>query len=169
MRIAFAAVAAAALTTIGCSRGSDDAMVMQAGAPSAAEVAAVQRSIDSSLALFMDAMKRSDSRGAASIFAEDAIVMQAGVKAIRGHAEIIAANDATFSAITVPEMAIRTSDLIVSGDYAIETGTYDMMVQPKGGKAMRDVGKYVSVWRRGPDGGWKIIRDVVNTDIPTQR
>ena len=169
MRIPVAS-ALLALTSIACSGGTPDAaMVSQAGAPSAAEVAAVQASIDSSLALFMDAMKRGDSRAAASIFADDAIVMQAGAKAVRGQAEIIAANAATFAAITVPEMTIRTSDLIVSGNYAIETGTYDMMIVPKGGKAMQDVGKYVSVWRREPGGAWKIIRDVVNTDIPPAR
>ena len=62
---------------------------------------------------------------------------------------------------------VQTQDLIVSGEYAIETGTYDISSQvPKATKPMRDVGKYLVVWRKQPDGTYKIIRDIANSDLP---
>jgi ketosteroid isomerase-like protein len=30
---------------------------------------------------------------------------------------------------------------------------------------MPDSGKYLTVWQKQADGGWKIIRDINNTDI----
>jgi ketosteroid isomerase-like protein len=41
-----------------------------------------------------------------------------------------------------------------------------MTMLPKGGKAMNDVGKYVAVWKKQPDGSWKMIRDIYNSDLP---
>jgi ketosteroid isomerase-like protein len=31
---------------------------------------------------------------------------------------------------------------------------------------MTDRGKYMVVWRRGPDGTWKLYRDMFNTSMP---
>ena len=31
---------------------------------------------------------------------------------------------------------------------------------------MLDSGKYVVAWQKQADGGWKITRDILNTDIP---
>jgi hypothetical protein len=37
------------------------------------------------------------------------------------------------------------------------------------GPPMQDYGKYTSIWRKQPDGSWKIIVDMFNTDAPAQR
>jgi ketosteroid isomerase-like protein len=73
-----------------------------------------------------------------------------------------------YSPFPIPgdQRSFHSHDLIVSGDYAIKTGAYEMTVQPKKGKAMHDVGKYVSVWKKQPDGSWKMVRDVFNSDLP---
>ena len=74
----------------------------------------------------------------------------------------------TFNDASFPAMALKSEDLIVSGDYAIETGTYRMTVQPKQGKSMEDVGKFVSIWQKQADGSWKMIRDIFNSDLPAK-
>lgn len=51
------------------------------------------------------------------------------------------------------------------GVLAYEVGRYSLTLQPDGGEAVHDVGKYVFVWRR-QDGGWKIAVDAPNSDLP---
>ena len=63
------------------------------------------------------------------------------------------------------DITMRTDDVVVSGDIAVENGTYKWTITPKGAKAMPDSGKYLTVWQKQADGGWKIIRDINNTDI----
>jgi ketosteroid isomerase-like protein len=29
-----------------------------------------------------------------------------------------------------------------------------------------DKGKYVTIWRKQPDGSWKVVEDMFNSDIP---
>lgn len=156
----------AAVLALACSGGSasNDSPVVQAGAPSEAEKAAAQRSIDSTLAALVAAMKTGDATAAANAYTDDAIVMSPGAPAWRGRAAIIEGNKGMLAAMTISDASIRTSDLILAGDYAIETGNYEMMMQPKSGKAMKDIGKYLAVWRRQPDGNWKMIRDIFNSD-----
>jgi len=58
-------------------------------------------------------------------------------------------------------------DVLITGDYAICRGTYTGSYTPKAtGKAIYDEGKWVSLRKRQPDGSWKIIWDMWNTDLP---
>jgi len=66
------------------------------------------------------------------------------------------------------EGATHTEDVMVGGGVAVETGTFEWMLQPKSGAAVKDKGKYLTVWKRQPDGTWKIVRDINNTDLPSQ-
>jgi ketosteroid isomerase-like protein len=54
----------------------------------------------------------------------------------------------------------------VIGDHAIELGSYTMVVQPPGQAETTDRGKYMVLWRRQPDGTWKLYRDAFNTSMP---
>ena len=53
-----------------------------------------------------------------------------------------------------------------SGDIGYTIGTYKMGMNDPKGNPMTDRGKYVTVWRKQPDGRWKAIVDVFNTDLP---
>jgi uncharacterized protein (TIGR02246 family) len=165
MTMRFALVSLTAVASLACA-GSDsapaDSQVAQAGG--VAETATVQRAIDSSLAVFMDAAKRSDAATMAGIFAEDGMAMMPGNKAAVGRPNVEKAMAAMFRVMSLPELTIKTTHLVVSGDYAIETGTYDQTAKPTNGSPTRDVGKYVTVWQRQSDGSWKIARDIMNSD-----
>jgi uncharacterized protein (TIGR02246 family) len=154
-----------ALATVACAKTDTnraDSNVVQAGV--AHDPAVVQRSIDSALVTFMAAAKRSDPAGMASVFAEDGMVLPPGMKASSGRPQIEKGYAAMFRVMGLPEITIKTTDLIVSGEYAIETGTYDQTMKPTNGTPVRDIGKYVSVWKRQPDGSWKMVRDIFNSD-----
>ena len=54
----------------------------------------------------------------------------------------------------------------VSGDLGYTIGTYKMTVNDPKGKPMNDHGKYITVWKRQTGGGWKVIADTFNSDMP---
>lgn len=54
----------------------------------------------------------------------------------------------------------------IGGNHAIELGRYTLVIQPPGQAEMTDRGKYMVLWKRQPDGSWKLYRDVFNTSMP---
>lgn len=53
-----------------------------------------------------------------------------------------------------------------SGDIGYSLGTYQMGMNDPKGNPVTDRGKYATVWRKQPDGNWKAIVDMFNTDLP---
>jgi ketosteroid isomerase-like protein len=52
-------------------------------------------------------------------------------------------------------------EVTVSGDYAFQRGTYQYDMRPRtGGAAARTSGKLMGIFRRQPDGSWKIYRGI---------
>ena len=57
-------------------------------------------------------------------------------------------------------------DVAKAGDMAYEFGVYNLMLTGPDGKAINDRGKYVVVWKKQTDGKWKVVADVINSDLP---
>jgi uncharacterized protein (TIGR02246 family) len=57
-------------------------------------------------------------------------------------------------------------DVAKAGDMAYEFGVYSLMLNGPDGKPMNDRGKYVVVWKKQTDGKWKVVADIINTDLP---
>jgi ketosteroid isomerase-like protein len=51
-----------------------------------------------------------------------------------------------------------------SGDLAVMYGTFAMTMNDKSGKQMTENEKSVVTWKKQPDGAWKVIADIWNTD-----
>lgn len=51
-----------------------------------------------------------------------------------------------------------------SGDLGYSTGKYELSYTDSSGKQVTDHGKYVTVWKKQPDGRWKVVRDIFNSD-----
>jgi uncharacterized protein (TIGR02246 family) len=65
----------------------------------------------------------------------------------------------------VGELTYEVTFIKHSGDLAYDVGRYTMSVPRDGGKR-QDRGKYLTVWRRQPDGDWKIVADTWSSDLP---
>lgn len=64
-----------------------------------------------------------------------------------------------------PTVRLAAAQVEISGDLAIERGAYDEVLTPKlEGRTLREVGKYVSVLRRGDDGKWRFEWSIFNRD-----
>jgi uncharacterized protein (TIGR02246 family) len=92
--------------------------------------------------------------------------MMGNMEAWRGRDAVRKGFAGMVAQMPVKDFSFKTEDVMVGGDLAVETGTFEGTFQPKGGKEMKDKGKYVVVWKRQADGSWKIVRDVANSDAP---
>ena len=156
-----------------CSNADDTAATSDSAAgvvtATTADAGAVRASIDSLNAKFVDAAKRGDTATIAGIYADDAIVMMSNTEAWRGRDALRKGWAGMLSQGTLKDFSLKTEDVDVGGDLIVETGVYEMTLQPTTGKEMKDKGKYVVVWKRQPDGSLKIFRDVGNSDLPAPK
>ncbi len=53
-----------------------------------------------------------------------------------------------------------------SGELAYLTGTYQLTAKDAQGHASLDRGKIIEVFRKQPDGTWKVVADMYNSDLP---
>ena len=59
------------------------------------------------------------------------------------------------------------ADASKGGDFAYTIGTYSMTVSnPKDKKPITDHGKYLTAFKKQPDGSWKMVADMINSDLP---
>ena len=150
---------------------NETAATPDTAAPAAAPTAdagTVRQAIDSASARYADAVMRGDATAAVAHFADDAIFMAPNREASRGREAIREWHAGGFSAGSFKEFKTTTEDVLVGGDLAVETGTYEFRLQPRTGGETADKGKYVVVWKRRPDGSWKVVRDVFNSDRPAK-
>jgi uncharacterized protein (TIGR02246 family) len=113
----------------------------------------------------MDSFRRKDAVALASGFADDGKFLGAHQPIAVGRAQIAAAWKALMD---LPNVAARwgSSEVRVagSGELAYELGTYSLSFDGPA-KRTEDLGKYIVVWRK--DGtSWKIVADIINSDLP---
>ncbi len=52
-----------------------------------------------------------------------------------------------------------------SGDLGYTSGSYESKLKGSAGGAV-DKGKYLTVWKKEPDGAWEVLFDTFNSDLP---
>jgi ketosteroid isomerase-like protein len=138
-------------------------------APPAVDLAALREAIDSHNAASAAAMiagKPLD--GVLAYYAEDAIEMPPSEPLVRGK-EAIHQRNATLmqSGIRVKSMRFTPTNVQAANDVAYEVGTIECTGSL--GDGLPDVdytGKYIVLWKRQPDGAWRITADIWNADAP---
>jgi len=63
-------------------------------------------------------------------------------------------------------LSFTTGKVEVSGVLAYTQGTVSLKTTARDGKPFTDTGKYLTVWKKQPDGSWKVIEDIFNSDLP---
>lgn len=99
-----------------------------------------------------------------SYWAPDATAFPAGRPAVRGADAI----RKTVSEIrSAPGFSLSwtadRAEVASGGDVGYTTGTYEMTVN-----GAKDRGKYLTVWKKQPEGTWKVAEDIFNSDLPPQ-
>ena len=134
--------------------------VTGAPAPSTPEETEAFRAWDAAYETFRDAYREGDAAAVAGVYAEDAFYLGPGRDVVRGRAGIQEAFR-PFLESGPPGTYDITFELVereVSADLGYEVGYYDLRSR-KGEEEGRSRGKFTVVWKRGPDGAWRIQSD----------
>jgi ketosteroid isomerase-like protein len=112
---------------------------------------------------FGEEIKKGDSNALALHYAPDALLMFNNRAPVKG--KDIAAAWGGAIRMGMKEAKLTTVDLVGNADLLAETGMYEIMGN---GNKVLDSGKYVVVWRPAND-GWKIYRDISNSNMPAHQ
>lgn len=130
--------------------------------------AAVRAAIDSGNAEYIAAYAAADAKALARVYDPDGARLSDNGTMARGR-EAIAASVGRFLGRVGPvRVRLETVDHWVVKDQAYETGIWSYTYASRGESERTVGGRYVTVWRQQPDGGWRILADlgVPGTTLP---
>ena len=125
----------------------------------------VQQAIEDTDARFVEAYNRGDVASVAALYTDDAVLLPPNSETLRGRQAIQEFWNGAWQ-MGVREVMLQTVSVEDSGHLAYEIGAYTLKIQPEGGEATTDKGKYVVIWKRQADGSWKLAVDIWNTNFP---
>ena len=131
----------------------------KAAPPSAANDEATIRGLDSAWAKAA-ADKNVDQ--AIAVYADDATIFDPGEPMATGKTAI-RASWTTLLGTPGSTITWGPDKIDVSGDRAVDIGTYTLIANDKAGKPQTTKARYVVVWGRHADGTWKVLVDVTTT------
>jgi uncharacterized protein (TIGR02246 family) len=118
---------------------------------------------------FQAATRAGSAAGVAAVYATDASLLPPNLPLRRGRTAIQAFWAGLFDAYTVQFES--ASDMIEGrGDLAYNMGHYRLTALPKekNSPGIADEGKFVEILKKQPDGSWKYIVDIYNSNLAPQ-
>lgn len=125
-----------------------------AGGPS------VRAAIDAGNAAYIAAFAKGDSEALARVYDPNGTRLVANGNTVRGRTAIADQVRRILEQSGPIEVTIDTVELWVVDDLAYETGKWTYSFTPPGQSKQTIGGRYVTIWKRQPDGGWKIFADM---------
>jgi uncharacterized protein (TIGR02246 family) len=129
--------------------------------PAAAPLADVSAEIRAVGATFGAAMNAGDAAGIANLYTADAQLLPPNAPTVTGRTDIEAVWRGLIDA-THPRVTLTTVEAVGGDSLAVEIGHY-VLADSTG--AAFDEGKYIVWWKRTAD-GWRMHRDIWNSDRP---
>ena len=114
-----------------------------------------------------EAAEAKDLERYVSFYADDASLFWPGAPMVTGRAAI---REFMRAFLSMPGFSLRFEtakvDVSRAGDLAYSYGTNKVTLVDPIGNRMKDRGKYLTVYRKQPDGTWKVVADMGNSDLP---
>jgi ketosteroid isomerase-like protein len=125
-----------------------------------ADRAAVRRSIDAGNAAYIAAFKRADAKALSQVYDQQGARLNDSGVVVRGRNAIVEDVGNFVDKVGPVSVTLESKEFWLMGDNAYETGLWSYTFQPKGKAEQHIGGHYVTVWKKQPDGGWKIWADM---------
>jgi ketosteroid isomerase-like protein len=127
-----------------------------------ADVAAIQKIWEG----YTTGVNTGDANLWISLWDENGIRLAPDAPAVHGKAQILPGVQKAFGAFKL-KIDIRSEEIVILGDRAFSSGTFTRKMAPKtGGPESFFEGKFLTIFKRQPDGSWKIYRDCFNSNAP---
>jgi uncharacterized protein (TIGR02246 family) len=126
----------------------------------AAGDASARKGIEAGNAAYIAAFKRADANALAQVYDPDGARLNEGGTVVRGRRAIADDVGKFVGKVGPVRVTLETKEVWLIDTNAYETGIWSYVFQPKGQAEQRIGGHYVTVWKRQPDGSWKIWADM---------
>jgi ketosteroid isomerase-like protein len=99
-----------------------------------------------------------------ALITDDAVLMPPNGPAVSGKEAIRTWNQNMSRQFRIQAYNSSDDEIVVAGDWAFRRASVDWTVAATaGGDPIRDLGKYIIMYRRQHDGSWKVARDIWNS------
>lgn len=142
------------------------AAALLCAAPTFADSSA-RKAIDALNGKYTEAIAKGDAAAIAALYDEHALLMPNFSPEARGR-EAIKVTFESFIKSGLKKVQLTTTDVQVSGNFAVEAGQFVVTFAPEGKPEMSDTGKYLLVWKKS-HGEWRAFRDIWNSSHPPPR
>ncbi len=157
------------LTMSACSQKAEAPATEATAAPAAApDTTADSQAIRDGETAWAKEWQAKDADKIVSHYAPDAVLLVNDAPAMSGPDAI---KSGVSGMLKDPHLSLTFAPNVVvvakAGDVAYTQGTYTMtFTDPKNKRILMEKGKYVTVYRKQPDGSWKAVEDIDNADAP---
>ena len=134
--------------------------------PAAAQSA--KASIEAALVTFEEAFNSGDTAAVAAHYTQDAVLLPPDATRVDGREAIQNFWKGAMDS-GLKDLRLEAVEVEESGDLAYEVGKFALSVPGKDGAPADVMGKYIVVWKKGPDGTWRLHRDIWNSDPAPQQ
>ncbi|HJW74179.1 MAG TPA: DUF4440 domain-containing protein [Thermoleophilia bacterium] len=110
----------------------------------------------------VESFEASDRTAWVDFYTDDAIFVAPGIAAIEGRAALLA-HARQMTPLSSARIVTQTTD--GEGDMAAALGSASWVNGPRGSGGTTSRVRFLIVWRREPDGRWRIARELLNADV----
>jgi uncharacterized protein (TIGR02246 family) len=125
----------------------------------------VLQAIQEEIAIYSTALRERDLNTILGTYMDDAVVLPPDGDMLRGK-EAIGQMYESLWEIGLQEVILTTIEIGGSGDLAYEIGRTRVQIQPEGMEVITDSTKYLVIWKKQPDGKWKVYADMFSFSVP---
>ena len=120
--------------------------------------------IESSHRIFIEAMKTSNVGELVALLEDEVVFMPQADTTLYGKKEVEDWYEEYFEYFSVLELDVTEHAVALAGDCLVErSGVSVKLVAKKGGTSIYDDARILSIWRRQPDGSWKMWQSMWNS------
>ena len=115
---------------------------------------------------YVEAFNRGDLDAAVEFYTDDATFLHPHAEIVSGKQAIKEFFEAGRVFLGLKRLNFEILESGCDGNLAYERGIMQIDIEPEGGQALVDKGKYLVVMKRQSDGSWKVAVDIWNSDLP---